>query len=299
MSLIRLILLALVAGGASPAASAAKLPEVTLAPRQAGTLRIAIAGDTGKGTDALAKGVAAVHAAKPLDAILLAGDTFYPCGVTAVTDPRWSLVRPLTRIGAPIFPVLGNHDYCGDSDPRAQIRATGTIPRWRFPARQYVLRTGVADFAFLDTTPFVRGAPDELTPALRAAFRKTSAPWRIVVGHHPVISSGYHGYFPRSEVKRMRALIPALREVGAGVFIGGHDHHVELIRGRMLHIISGAGSHPIPPIKLRTTTVFPPEIRLERIGFAVAEITPKEVRVRFYDANGRARSEWLRHTRRK
>lgn len=275
-------------------AAAAPLPEITLAPRGA-VLRLAVAGDTGKGTDALAKGIARVHTATALDALVLVGDTFYPCGVGSENDARWSLVAPLTRIGIPLFPVLGNHDSCGKSDPDAQIRATGVVKNWRFPARQYVLRTPVADFVFVDTTPFATGKSHAVEPAIREAFAASKAPWQVMVGHHPVISSGYHGYFPRDQVRRMRGLLPALTAAGVDLVIGGHDHHEELIRGKLLHLISGAGSSPIPAIKLRTTTVFPPEIRLrEPVSFAVAEISAQSIRVRFYDASGQPRSEWIR-----
>ena len=108
-----------------------------------------------------------------------------------------------------------------------------------------------------------------------------------------MISSGYHGYFPRDEVRRMRTLIPHLRDAKVDLYIAGHDHHLELIRGRMAHLISGAGSSPIMPLKLRLSTIFPTEIRRERIGFAIVEISARRIRVRFYDANGRARSEWI------
>lgn len=281
------LLLALVSGA---------FPSLDLTPRAA-TLRFVVTGDTGKGTDAVGEGIRRIHAEKPLDAIVLTGDNFYPCGVTTEQDPRWSLVQGVTAIGVPVFPVLGNHDFCGKADPDAQIRATGVVPNWRFPARQYLLRTNVADFAFIDTTSYLRRKSE---PSLAVAFRSSTAPWRVVVGHHPVISSGYHGYFPRDEVRRMRELVPALRETQADLYICGHDHHVELIRGRMLHLVSGAGSSPIPPVKLRTSTIFPPEIRRERIGFAVVEIGARAIRVRFYDAKGRARSEWIetRATRR-
>jgi predicted phosphodiesterase len=273
--------------------ASARLPEITLSPA-AGTLRLAVAGDTGEGSEVLAKAISHVHARAPFDAILLTGDNFYPCGVTSVDDPRWSLVRPLTRIGVPIFPVLGNHDFCGKAVPEAQTHATGVIPRWRFPAPQYALRTPMADFAFVNTTPMAQGKENAVETMIRGTFASSRTPWRIVVGHHPVISSGWHGYFPRDEVARMRALIPALRESNVDFYICGHDHHVELIRGRMLHLISGAGSSPVPPIKLRTTTVFPEEITSrERIGFAVVEITARTIRVRIYDAEGRPRSGWI------
>ena len=273
------------------ALATAELPEITLTPAT-GTLRLAVVGDTGKGTEVVTKAIARVHSRAPIDAILLTGDNFYPCGVTSVEDPRWSLVRPLTSIGVPIFPVLGNHDFCGKAVPEAQTQATGIIPHWRFPAPQYALRTPMADFAFINTTPFIRGKED-VAPMIRGAFASSRKPWRIVVGHHPVISSGWHGYFPREEVGVMRGLIPTLLGMNVDFYIAGHDHHVELIRGRMLHLISGAGSSPVPPIKLRTTTVFPEEISRERIGFAVVEITSRTIRVRMYDAAGRPRTRWI------
>jgi acid phosphatase len=272
--------------------ASAQPPEITLTPTTA-TLRLAVVGDTGKGTETVAKAIARVHAGAPFDAILLTGDNFYPCGVMSVDDPRWSLVRPLTTVGVPIFPVLGNHDFCGKSVPEAQTQATGVIPRWRFPAAQYALRTPMADFAFINTTPLIKGQKNDVESTIRGTFAASRTPWRIVVGHHPVISSGWHGYFPRDEVAHMRALIPTLRETNVDFYICGHDHHMELIRGRMLHLISGAGSSPVPPIKLRTTTVFPEEIGRERIGFAVVEITARAIRVRMYDAEGRARTGWI------
>lgn len=255
------------------------------------SVRFAVTGDTGKGADAVGEGIRRVHAAKALDAIILTGDTFYPCGVTSERDERWSLVRGLTTIGVPVYPVLGNHDFCGKSDPDAQIRATGVVPNWHFPARQHFVRAGVADFAFINTTSFIHR---KSSIALADMFRSSTAPWRVVVGHHPVISSGYHGYFPRAEVTRMRELIPQLRAARADLYICGHDHHVELLRGRMLHLVSGAGSAPVPPIKLRTSTIFPAEIDRERIGFAVVEIDARAIRVRFYDEKGRPRSEWIK-----
>lgn len=263
--------------------------QLALSPKN-GVLRIAVAGDTGKGAGVVAEGIRRVHAVTPLHAIILAGDNFYPCGVTSESDPRWNLVRPLTTIGVPVFPVLGNHDFCGKSDPDAQIRASGTIANWNFPARQYLVRGVVADFAFIDTTSYLRHKSD---PNLVDVFRSSTAPWRVVIGHHPIISSGYHGYFPRDEVKRMRELIPSLRASNIAFYIGGHDHHEELIRGRMLHLISGAGSEPIPALKLRVSTVYPPEIRPEHIGFAVVEIDARSIRVRFYDAKGNPKSDWI------
>ncbi len=272
--------------------SSAQISELPLAP-QGAELRIAVVGDTGEGADTVAEGIARIHAKEPLDAIVMTGDNFYPCGVLSEKDPRWSLARPLTRVGVPLFPVLGNHDYCGKADPDAQVRATGFVANWTFPAREYAVRTPVADLVFLDTTPFVKGRASDIESTIRDGFRKSAKKWRVVIGHHPVISSGYHGYRPKDEVAKMRTLIPALRAARVDFYICGHDHHLELIRGRILHLVSGAGSSPIPPIRLRLSTVYPNQIGIERIGFAVVEMTSRRIRVRMYDGEGRARSEWI------
>jgi len=250
-------------------------------------LRIAVTGDTGNGTDAVARGISRVHAETPLNAIILTGDNFYPCGVASEHDLRWNIYRPLTSVGVPVFPVLGNHDLCGKADPEAQIRASRVWANWRFPARQYEVSTRFADFVFVDTNG------GDVATAVRGLAASTK-PWQIAVGHHPILSSGYHGYFPRRDVRRMRKLAAAFAEGGIDLYACGHDHHLEFIRARMLHLVSGAGSAPIIPVLLRQQTVFPERIAgRETVGFAVLEVTARELRVRLYDGEGKPKSGWI------
>jgi len=242
-------------------------------------LRCAVVGDTGSGSAAVAKGIAVVHAATPLDAVVITGDNVYPCGVKSATDPKWSVVRPLSALGIPLYPVLGNHDYCGDPD--AQV---GTpVPNWNMPAREFTLRSKLADFAFVDTTPIAHGkrAPTPLTFG--------SGTWRIVIGHHTVVSSGYHGYLPRDEHNRMRQLIAPMRAAKVDLYLCGHDHHLELLRTKPLMLVSGAGSEPIIPVMRHASTMFPDQMTAYR-GFAVVELTPKLMTIAFYDDAGKRRS---------
>lgn len=247
------------------------------------TLRVAVVGDIGAGTKEIARGIAAVNAAAPLDAIVTTGDNIYPCGVQSAGDPRWDVLRPLAAIGVPIFPTLGNHDHCG----QAAAEVGAAFPEWNFPAPEYLLRTRVADFAMLDTTALANGrAPP---PDVAAMFAGSTARWRIAVGHHPLLSSGYHGRISRDEHQRMMQLLAPLRNAHVDLYLCGHDHHLELIRARPLMLISGAGSEPIPPVLRHARTVWANEGPAYR-GFAVVEIGPESIRIRFYDANGRARS---------
>jgi hypothetical protein len=261
--------------------AAAEIPELSLAPR---TLRIAVVGDAGRETATIARGLAA---AAPFDAILLVGDNFYPCGVKSPHDPKWHVMDPLSALGIPIYAVLGNHDHCGNAG--AQIGAP--LPNWQMPAAAYALRSAVADFAMLDTTPYAQGRTREAEATLGAVFARSTTPWRIAVGHHVITSSGWHSIFPRSEARNMRRLLPPLRTAHVDLYICGHDHHEELLGGSPLLLVSGAGSDPVPMVTVRDQTLWPHSTHFrEPIAFAVVEITASTLSIRFFDANGRPKS---------
>ncbi|HSP35666.1 MAG TPA: metallophosphoesterase [Thermoanaerobaculia bacterium] len=271
------------------AAHAATLPEIQVHPNN-GVLRFAVAGDIGRETRTIASAIETVQRAEPLDFIVVPGDNVYPCGVKSLVDPRWSILHPLLRIGLPVFPVLGNHDVCGNA--AAQIGAP--LPNWNFPARQYAIRGEVADLAMVDTTDYASGKSRDAENAIAEVFGPSTAAWRIVVGHHTIFSSGWHGHYPRREARRMLKLVAPLRASAVDLYICGHDHHEELVDSTPLMLVSGAGSDPVPVLRLRSDTVFPPRRSLvEHIGFAVVEVTAQRLRIRFYDSRGRPRSEWF------
>jgi hypothetical protein len=62
-------------------------------------------------------------------------------------------------------------------------------------------------------------------------------------------------------------------------------------------LISGAGSDPIPPVLRHSKTIWANEGPPYR-GFAVLEITNDSISIRFYDADGDARSRAFVFTRR-
>lgn len=263
------------------------LPRVPLAPH-ADTLRIAVVGDTGEGSDRVAHGIAALHARTPLDAVLITGDAFYPCGPASAADAQWTRVRALSRIGVPLFPVLGNHDFCGKSVPLAQIGATA-VPHWQFPARQYLVESKLAELLMLDTTPYASARNDDAADAVRQGFAKKTA-WRLAVGHHPIVSSGYHGHFPRNQHLRMVTLDPLMRHAKVDLYICGHDHHLELIDGQPRLLISGAGSDPVPPLVPHKRTLYPSEAT-RQLGFATVELDAHSMTIRFFDGDGNAISK--------
>lgn len=263
------------------------LQRVPLAPH-ADTLRLAIVGDTGEGSDRVANGIAKLHARAPLDAVVITGDAFYPCGPASANDPQWNRVHALSRIGIPLFPVLGNHDFCGKSVPIAQIGATA-VPHWQFPARQYVIESKLAEILMLDTTPYATAHNDGAADAVRQGFAKKTT-WRIAVGHHPIVSSGYHGHFPRDQHLRMVMLDPLMRHAKVDLYICGHDHHLELIDGQPRLLISGAGSDPVPPLVPHKQTLYPSEAT-RQLGFATVELDAHSMTIRFFDGDGNAISK--------
>jgi tartrate-resistant acid phosphatase type 5 len=274
--------------------------------------RILVVGDTGAGPDRVFAGMARVHAAEPIDALLVLGDNFYPCGVPSENDPRWEEIRStFSTLGVPIYPLLGNHDYgepvraagawtpCQNADPQSQLRASATVPHWSFTARTYLLHSKVVDIAMLDTSPLAYGfdrpflgsatAGGEVAQ-LRGMLQQMSANasrWRIVAGHHTITSSGFHGQYPSEEKSRMQALLPLLRENAVDLYISGHDHDLELIDSRPRTLVSGAGSDPRPLIRIMLRTLYPPDTQ-KRLGFAVVDLTPYQLSITFYDHRGEA-----------
>jgi hypothetical protein len=245
------------------------------------SLRIAVVGDSGIETKTIARAVAA---SKPVDAIILVGDNFYPCGVKSATDRKWRVIDALTSLNMPIYAVLGNHDYCGKAD--AQVNAH--VANWNMPAHEYAIHSDLADFAMLDTTPYALGANRTAENVLRDVFANSKATWRIAVGHHVVASSGWHGIFPRKEAARMRRLLPVMRDEHVDLYLGGHDHHEELLDlAPPLIVVSGAASDPVPMVTVRDQTVWPRTTHFsEPIGFALVELTRTSLAIEFRNSRG-------------
>jgi tartrate-resistant acid phosphatase type 5 len=273
--------------------------------------RFIAVGDFGDGAATVFAGVARIHREHPADAVLILGDNFYPCGVASEADARWSSIRQtFSTLGIPLYPVLGNHDYgepqfregdwrpCRNADPSAQLRASSLVPNWKFPARSYLLRSGVADVAMIDTSPIAYGfgapalggdsasqAVERLRLAISTMRQSGYNRWRIVAGHHTIVSSGFHGRAPSSERSRMRGILPLLREGGVDLYLCGHDHDLELVSGDPLFLVSGSGSEPRPMVALMLRTLFPSDTR-KRFGFAVLDLTASTLSVTFYDGSG-------------
>jgi tartrate-resistant acid phosphatase type 5 len=227
-----------------------------------------------------------------IDGIVILGDLFYPCGLTA--PALWEIYRPLARLGLPIFPLHGNHDYglqrgCPVVDPCLVVGGTPPewlAPWWRFPAPNYQLDAGgLATLAMIDSNPLSEGwvESDSVERRLEAVLAPARTPWRIVALHHTFRSSGPLGS-RREAMREMRGLIPSLQRLAAAVVLSGHDHHLELVgrEGEPLWVISGSGSKT-RGARGRTAGSL---IRESRRGYVILDLTAATLTVTFHRLDG-------------
>jgi tartrate-resistant acid phosphatase type 5 len=194
--------------------------------------------------------------------VISVGDNFYENGVASVDDPHWQSsfekVYTAPALQVPWWIILGNHDYHGNCD--AQIEYHKVNPHWNMPAR-YFTRTEkidaahAVDFFYLDTTPMAMASDDKKVSAdelkkqlldrqmawFEAALAASTAPWKIVVGHHPVYSGGVHGDTPYL----VERVLPLLEKYQVQAYFNGHDHDLQHLQaGRVNMFCSGGGSKP-------------------------------------------------------
>lgn len=191
--------------------------------------------------------------------IITTGDNFYPGGVQSVTDAQWQTSFETIYNGeghnVPWFPSLGNHDY--GTNPQAQVEYSGSSNRWKMPARYYAVEKEInkqhkALFVFTDTSPFLQAYHRRTMSDLRQqdtaaqlqwltqTLANANQQWKIVIGHHPIFSSGEHGNTPEL-ISRFK---PVLLQSGTDFYLCGHDHILEhRLRPRegLHYLISGGG----------------------------------------------------------
>jgi tartrate-resistant acid phosphatase type 5 len=208
--------------------------------------------------------------------IVTTGDNFYEQGVRSVKDPHWTIsftnvYKELTEY-YDWYPVLGNHDYEGHANPKAEIDYQQVNPRWHMPFYYSTMVTSTADgqqvrFLFIDTSPFYTlyyktgGYPYILqqdTAQQRRWIESTLAnakeEWKFVVGHHPVYSSGSeHGITP----ELISMLKPMLEKYKVQAYISGHEHnmqHLQRAHSDVDYFVCGAGGDVIPTGHFMPTT---------------------------------------------
>ncbi|KAG5240559.1 purple acid phosphatase [Salix suchowensis] len=199
-----------------------------------------------------------------IDFIISTGDNFYEGGLNGVDDPAFN--ESFTRVyTAPSlqkqwYSVLGNHDYRGDVEAQLSPVLREMDSKW-LCLRSFIVNTEIAEFFFIDTTPFVNKyflEPEDhvydwsgilprksylsnLLKDLELALKESSAKWKIVVGHHTIKSAGQHGNTAELNLQ----LLPILQANNVDLYINGHDHcleHISSSESPLQFLTSGGGS---------------------------------------------------------
>ncbi|KAL2226749.1 purple acid phosphatase 4 [Sesamum indicum] len=248
-----------------------------------------------------------------VDLIISTGDNFYPGGLSDVNDPAFD--ESFTKIyTAPSlqqqwYTVLGNHDYRGDALAQLSPVLRGKDGNW-FCMKSYILNTDVAEFFFIDTTPFqdkyFNDPEDEvydwrgvlprdkylstLLQDLESALKESRAKWKIVVGHHTIKSAGIHG----NTQELVQKLLPILEANDVDLYINGHDHclqHISSSDSPLQFLTSGGGSkawrgyYDWPNAKEM-------KFYYDGQGFMTMQIAGGDVDINFYDIFGNILHKW-------
>ena len=271
---------------------------------QAGGLNFLVVGDWGREGDPTQLRVAEQMgiAGKAIGAqfVISVGDNFYEHGVKTVDDPQWQTsfekIYTAPSLQVPWHVVLGNHDYGGNCD--AQIAYSQVSKRWNMPAR-YFTRTEridektTAEFFYIDTTPMVLGSAATPSPNtskhresserqvawLASALAESTAPWKIVIAHHPVYSGGIHGDTPYV----IQHVLPLLEKYQVQAYLNGHDHDLQHLQaGKVNLFCSGAGS----TVRETKNTAHTKFARGGCSGFIAAALQADKLEVRLLDDYG-------------
>ena len=200
-------------------------------------LRFVSLADTGTGNNgqyAVAKAMTKFYRQDPFPLAILAGDNIYNNGhierIQAVFERPY---QPLLQQGVKFYACLGNHD----------IRTKNGVdeveyPKFNMQGRYYTFQRSIAQFFALDTN---RNADwDNQLEWLDEQLSQSSAPWKIVFGHHNVYSSGMYGV----NQDLVSKLTPLFKHHNVQLYINGHEHHYERTKpiNGTTYLTCGAGA---------------------------------------------------------
>lgn len=197
------------------------------------------------------------------------GDNFYPMGVKSSTDAKFRshFELPYNLVKFTFYPSLGNHDYMGNYKAQIDYRSA----KWKMPHRYYKVETDLATLIAIDTEHFDNAQYQFVKESLGASKKV----WKVIYGHRPLYSSGPHGN--TTAISQYINPLLALPGRNADLFIGGHDHHMELIeRDGRVHIVSGAAGK-LRSVKGGKYTKF----STSQMGFTYLDFSKDEMKVSF------------------
>ena len=177
------------------------------------------------------------------------GDVHHFEGVASVNDPLWmtnyELVYSHPELMVEWFPILGNHEYRGNS--QAVLDYAKVSRRWCMPARYYTkvyeVEEGVTiRLVFIDTAPLIdkyREESDQYPDVCKQDMQRqlnwidsvltvNKATWTVVMGHHPMYAQTSKDDIERENLQER--LNPILKKHHVDMYIAGHIHNFQHIR---------------------------------------------------------------------
>jgi 3',5'-cyclic AMP phosphodiesterase CpdA len=244
---------------------------------QPSSLRFFALADTGSGNAnqrAVGLRMAERNRLRPVDLVLLGGDNIYPDGNLLEVERTFQLpYRELLAAAVPFHAVLGNHDIRTDNgDPQVRYRPFGMGGRW------YSLRRGPVAFFLIDTN--VNARWQHQMPWLKKALAASDAPWKVVVGHHPIYSAGFYGDDPAAIAR----LTPLFQRHGVQLYINGHEHNYERTRpiDGTTYLTVGGGGAWLRPIVANTRSAR----AVSAYSFAELSVEGDALTLEAWDARG-------------
>jgi len=204
-------------GGVAQSTQAPPAASLVTAPREEGSVRLAIIGDSGTGTRSqfdIGALMAKARAAFPFEFVIMLGDNIY--GSERPQDFALKFEKPyqaLLEAKVPFYASLGNHD-----DPTQRFYKPFNMSGEQY----YTFTKGDARFFALDSNymdqPQLKWLEEQLA--------RSNDRWKIAFFHHPLYSSGgRHG----SETDLRTHLEPLFVKYGVDVVFAGHEHFYERI----------------------------------------------------------------------
>jgi len=211
---------------APPSSPAPQTTPTPAPPPPSPTVSFTAFGDWGEEsyqTIPVANALKAYCLAAPCDFNVDTGDTFHAGPPASTTDPRWkSEYQDIFGVlGIPFYAAIGNHD--ADGDIQVLIDYAGISQTWHMPAEYYSLaqpaNTPLVEFFFLNSGDFKFETAEKTW--LANALSKSTAKWKVLVTHVPVISNGFeHG---DDDGGFNYKLIPAICNK-FDMILSGHEH---------------------------------------------------------------------------
>ena len=203
-----------------PQAPAKAQPGVQQAqPKESGSLKFAIIGDSGTGSSSqyrIAERLTAAKATFPYEFVLMMGDNMYGSESERDFQKKFEIpYKPLLDQKIKFYAALGNHD-----SPNQRMYKPFNMGGERY----YTFRPklGVRFFA-LDSNYMQK----EQVAWLERELKASDSPWKIAFFHHPLYSSGArHG----SEMDLRQQLEPLFLKYGMSVVFAGHEHFYERVK---------------------------------------------------------------------